>query len=344
MLAGGCVFSAAELPTSSPDAPLGDAPVVPGADAPGAPDAPPIIDAPPPAFDADVDQCPGGSTLLALGSPREGTIAGLSLYDPTCPEGVPSGGEDLYRVEVPAAPSTDLVIDLDEDAPFDGVLDVTASCIGGSANASCADVGAPGAGEVLVFTELPVGRNFVAVDSLDGGGGYTVRAFLRSVVGAAATCDPTLELTRCSGGLACVEQDAALGCRALAPTSDPGGNGTPCTTPTVFFGDARFTGVTSDADDIDVVAIEVGAPRLLRVTVTDGAGGCPADLVVDVRTGPACNMLTTEASDDNGGLGPCPRLADVALPAGRSYVRVSVAEDAKLPDDDVTWTLILDVY
>jgi hypothetical protein len=331
----GCVFSPAALPAASPDG-------APGVDAPAAldarADAPAAVDA---AVDAEPDPCPGGSTTLALGFARQGSLGGASLYEPTCTTA--SGGEDLYRVDVGAASSADLVIDVEDTAPLDTVIDLGASCSPDPTGGACIDRGRPGGGEVLVVPFVEEGRRFVAVDSVAGQGGYTVRAYLRGVVGEGATCTPELDASRCQNGLHCLERDGAVACRQLGDTDDTGGNGTPCGTDDVFTGDGVFAGRTSSASDVDVVALDLAQPRTLRVVVHDGAGCCSADLVAEVLTGASCDAATPIVTDDDSGLGPCPRIAPIGVPAGRSWVRISPAQGAKV-DGNPEWTMELDVF
>ena len=337
----GCSFQSAPLPAVGADAAVVDA----RADAA-------VADAPAPAPDAEVepdaevDPCPVESTPLELGVTVEGTIGGPSRYEPTCTVGQETGGEDLYRVDVPAGGLFDVVVDVDERAvDLDTVVDVTPMCLGqAQPGGYCEDAAARGAGEVVVVEFDTGGRRYVAVDSLAGGGGYGVTVRKRQVVGEGQPCTPDLSTSRCGLGEHCIDHDddGDATCEARAAISDTDGNDTPCTTSVAFSGDGVFGGSVEEAGEPDVIALDPPGDRRLRVVVHDGRGGCAVDTRIEVLVGSNCNSAKPVAADDNGGLGACPRLSSVELPGGqRSWLRIVPSDGAKIRDG-AAYTAVID--
>jgi hypothetical protein len=353
-----CSFSPAALPVGATfDAPLvvdgpGAADAAAQLDAPtpdgrGAPDGP-SPDAGPP--DAEPDPCPSRSSALTLGVPVEGMVQGASQYTPTCVAGA-SGPESFYHVDTTASITTELVVDVTaEDAGLDNVLDVTGTCMGAPAAGACADVGAAGAGEVVVVPLVSAGRHYIAVDSAVGGQGrFTLLAFLRAVVPKGEACSPELTSSRCQLGESCVEDNGVAQCADLASVTDQGFNDDACAAsgnPAYRLNaDTAFIGQLDSATDVDVLELDPKTDAKLRVIVTDDRFGCPLDLGLDLVTGKDCNHATQLVkSDENGGLGPCPQLSDVQLVGGQKYwlaVRAGFGAAAKIANG-TPYTLVVD--
>jgi hypothetical protein len=327
----GCTFQPSPLAPASADAALADAlPDAPLADAPAA-------DAAPPPPDAEVNPCPVEPIELALGVAAEGAIGGPSRYEPTCTVGRETGGEDIYVLDVPAGGLFDLVVDLDEKAPdLDAVVDVTPFCLGQpQPGANCEDTATTGAGEVVVVEFDTGGRRYVAVDSVEGGGAYSVVARRRLIVDEGEPCAPDLTTSRCGLGAQCIDDDddGVATCETRSTLSDTDGNDSPCTTPVVFADDGVFHGSVEEAGEPDVIALDPPGDRRLRVTVHDGRGGCAVDTRIEVLVGSNCNGAKAVADDDDSGLGSCPRLSSVELPGGqRSWLRIVPADGARIRD------------
>jgi len=353
-----CSFNPAALPTgSSADAPIVEPPDAPAPDAPapdarpradaGAPDAPPPDAGPP---DAEPDPCPVKSAALSLGTPADGMIDGTSRYLPSCAGGNASGPEAFYHVDVNGGPSTELVVDVtDVDAALDTVLDVTGTCMGMPGVGICADVGAPGAGEVVVVPLLAPGRRYIAADSAAATHGrYSVVAFLRAVVAKGAVCAPELTTSRCQLGEYCVDldDDGTAKCEDLATTTDSGFNDDACAAggnPAYrISADSAYLGSLDDGTDVDVLELDPTANATLRVVVDDGAGGCGADLALDLLGGIDCSHTSVVVTDENSGLGPCPLLRNVQLVGGQRYwLRVRAGAGAQIKPGAM-YTMVVD--
>jgi hypothetical protein len=312
------------------------APLAPG----GADAAAPAADAPP-ASGPDAAEAPGDGGAcsvrareLALGVATVATAAGQSRYEPACAAG--TGPEELFELEVPAS-GVDLVVDVVDGQPeIDSVIEVTTDCRGGGAR--CASRGRPGAGEVVVLEGVTAGTYFVAVDTLSGSGSFAVTAFLRGIVATGAGCSRDLTTSRCGGGEHCL----GGACRAAAVAEEQGGNETLCAAGTVFTERGVFTGTIGNDGDVDVIALEPAQDRELFAIVHDGAGGCPADLVLELHTGETCQSAALTSNDDDGGPGPCPQL-QATVPGGRrSWLKLQAAPGAPSPSGS-SYVLVVDL-
>ena len=364
----GCSFSSEALPAGDPDgsSPPADAPpsvdgatgkpdgavdaprgpdAAAGADAPlEMPDSPVSVpDAPPPDGPADVpdaipDPCPTASKPLPLATSLLGSLGGssASTYTPTCMLPGTTGAEDFYRSDLGDAPDTDLVFDVEEGGGLDSVLDVTSSCAGFGGAGRCANVGGPGAGEVVVVPSAMSGHRYVAVDSVMGtSGNYTITAFVRAIIARRTACDPLLLSSRCTLGFTCVDRnnDGNAICDDLPSmvSSHTGDLDSACKDFITASDDLAVLGTITSKDDVDVVRLRPSRPTKLRVVVDDGQGGCPVDAVLEVVTSDSCTGAFT-VSDDNSGLGPCPLLENVALDPNQTYwLRIHLATGAPLP-------------
>jgi hypothetical protein len=342
----GCAFSPATLPSADGPATTPDGPVS-ASDAP-APDAA-TPDAP--TVDAAPNPCPGPLGLLRLFTPVTGNLGGASLYTPTCSSAGASGGEDFYRLDTTGMPDTDLVFDVTEDPGLDSILDVTSACEGGAGGLGlCSGIGAPGAGEVVVVPFAMTGTRFIAVDSAAGSsGGYTLSPFLRAVVSHNGACDPQLLASRCTLGNYCVDIDnnGTTTCETLSSlvSSNTGGLAAACNGPPKATDDVAVLGSLGSAAEVDVVELAPAHDARLRVIVDDGmSGGCPMDATLEVVSGGSCQAASTIlASDDNSGLGPCPRLEDVQLSANtKTWLRIQLAPGA--PVQAATYSMVIDFY
>jgi hypothetical protein len=332
-----CAFSPAALPPGPVD---GGGTV----DAPLPPDAAPPPDVAPdvtPAPDGRPDPCPIPSRPLLDGVEVQGTLAGPASYGPSCAEGTPTGASDIYRLEIPAASSIDLVVEVTPAPALDVILDVTQTCGGAGLCEQRAGAGAP---EVAVAPFVEAGVRYLAVTAAGATtGSYTLRAFLRAVVSRNAICSPDLLSSRCPLAHHCLDldDDGDARCEELAAVIDLGANDTPCTTPTVFTADGVYGGVIESGADVDVVELAPAGVMGLRAVVTNDSGGCSADLQLELLSGASCEGAAVVASDDHGGIGPCPLLVVPTLGAGRHWLRLAPSPGATVPSG-ASYTLVID--
>lgn len=318
-LAAGCTFSPAQLATVAADA------------APAAIDSRPMTMPDASLEPPDGGPCPVRTRQLSLGVTTGSSLGGQSRLDAVCAGGA-TGPEQVYELDVGGAASVDLVVDvLDNQPAIDSVVQVGDDCSG--AGALCANRGRAGAGEVVVVEGVSPGRKFVTVDTLSGSGSFAVTAYLRGVVVEGAVCDRDLTASRCPRDLHCVDLDGdgVARCEELTAVAEHEGNDSPCAASDVLTGDSAVTGTIAGPGDVDVFALEPPADRDAHVMVHDGAGGCPADLTLELLTGAGCASASVTSNDDDGGLGPCP-LLEATVPGGvRSWLRLATAPGSPDP-------------
>jgi hypothetical protein len=127
--------------------------------------------------------------------------------------------------------------------------------------------------------------------------------------------------------------------------ANSGGLATACDQPPELMDDAAILGSLGSTTEVDVFELSPGHDRRLRVVVDDGMkGGCSADTMLEVMSGASCQAAATiVASDDNSGLGPCPRLENVQLQGGTHYwLRLHLAHAA--PVTSASYAMVVDFY
>jgi hypothetical protein len=308
-----------------PDAPIPDA----RADASPPVDAAPIdarvIDAAPP--DAP-DPCYAAALPLTPAVSTAGTTSGASAYQPTCESSGTSGPEVTYRVPLPVSPAAaELLVDLEDEATFDGMIDITTVCGDPAASIACMDKTFTGQGEVA-HTMVPAGVvPFVVVDGWNGYlGSYVVTATWRVLAAAGAPCDPALRTARCvDDDTVCLVGSAIPICTTVVPAVEGSDNADACKADGPYSGDLVYEGELTDGDE-DWLALTAAAGHTLRMWVQDTESGCSTDPVLTLFASDNCAKPGDPVAEDhNSGLGPCPSLS-YTIPVGAPgtlYIRLA---------------------
>ena len=178
---------------------------------------------------------------------------------------------------------------------------------------------------------LAAGRYYVRVE--ESGNNAVVAAYeIRGRMFATACGNGILESAaseQCDDG----NSMGGDGCSATC-TIEPEGTVTPPS--------SSFAGDISPAGDSDIYAVDLIAGQSIRAEVSDGAGACPGDLVLDLLDGDGVTILGT---DDDDGIGACPLVTPgvdpfaTDLAAGRYFVRVRAATQTTVNG----YTLVIDV-
>jgi hypothetical protein len=290
--------------------------------------------------DAAPDLCPTSSLPVQLGTIVSGSLAGgPSAFAPTCAPG--SAAEAFYHVDISGETGTnDFTVEL-RDAPFLGInldpaIDVNTTCAPGVGE-TCANVAGVDQAEIAVVPNVGNGRQYVVVDSAGGTGAYQFVARIRQVRTAGMACDGNLVNSRCDVGSVCLQSGAVnnFTCRSTTGISagDPENNATACTANPTFSDDGVFLGImnptVNNVVDIDVVAITTSADVMVNATIYTSNGGriagCDIDLMLEALQSNNCTNAdnTVIATDDDSGLGSCPKLQFMARKSSGNFVRVT---------------------
>lgn len=164
---------------------------------------------------------------------------------------------------------------------------------------------------------LPSGRYYVSV--VENGSNATIAGYeLRASMAPAACGNGILES---AAGEQCDDNNLAAGdgCNSTCQIEPEGSFSPPGGT---------LTGDINPAGDTDLYAVVVGANQFLTADISDGAGGCPGNTVLELY---APDGVTFIGSDDDDGTGVCSRIDPLtdtfaaSMPAGTYFLRVRAA-------------------
>jgi cysteine-rich repeat protein len=274
--------------------------------------------------------CEASAAPLRLGATAGGsTVGGADRYGASCSTDGASP-ERVFAVTVPDG-AHDLIVEATPtnfaaDA-FDLILSVQSECGVATTTRGCADAARDGAETVTVRDAAP-GTYYVLVDGfqaprgMPSAGEFTVRARLRSVVGAGAACDPMGVDSRCAGDLRCTAgSDGAATC--TDPFAMICGRAT-ALMPGVTVSGTLATGMSALSPTCATTStpealyyVDLAEPAILSARVRGSVAG---STTVYVRGAETCGPSADLACDTTSGM----RLEAVTaeVPAGRYYVVV----------------------